>query len=68
MLNCNQVSQLVSESRERPLTLKERIESKIHLMMCSGCRDFKNNVDIIHKAMHKFSGGIFEKKDDDREC
>ena len=54
-LSCHEVTRLVSELRERSLTLKEKMELKVHVMMCSGCRNFESNVDIIHQAMHEFS-------------
>ena len=67
MLNCHQVTRLVSESRERPLTLKEKMKLKVHIMMCSGCRNFEKHIDIIRKAMHGFSSGEYEKRDDKHE-
>ena len=42
MLNCQQVTRLLSESQERTLTLQERISLKMHGMMCSGCRNFES--------------------------
>ena len=63
-LSCDQVTRLVSESQERSLTLKEKMELKVHTMMCAGCRNFENNIDIVHKAMHEFSSGEHEKRDD----
>jgi len=66
MLNCHQVTRMISESRERPLTLKEKMDLKIHLVMCQGCRYFEKNARTIRKAMQKFSTGTHEKRGDDR--
>jgi len=57
---------MISESRERPLTLKEKMDLKIHLVMCQGCRYFEKNARTIRKAMQKFSTGTHEKRGDDR--
>ena len=39
MLNCHQATRLLSENQDRPLTLNERLLLKLHLLMCSGCRN-----------------------------
>ena len=46
---CNEISQLASESLDRPLTLRERLKFKLHLSMCSHCRDYDHNMKFIRK-------------------
>ena len=54
MLNCKQVTQLASQSQERALTRREKIQLKCHLMICSACRNFNKNVNNLHDLMQKF--------------
>lgn len=54
MLSCKEVSRLVSERHERPLGLWERLNIKLHLMMCSGCTRFHRQLDFITTAMRRF--------------
>ncbi|MFY3389268.1 zf-HC2 domain-containing protein [Mannheimia haemolytica] len=36
-MNCRQVTRLISDSKERKLTLKEKIGVKTHLIICPYC-------------------------------
>ena len=56
MLNCQQVTRLLSESQERTLTLQERMSLKVHVMMCSGCRNFGNQM----LTLRQFTRGVTE--------
>jgi len=47
MLNCQQVTKLLSESQERPLTIHERMALRIHLFWCSGCRTFDKQIHSL---------------------
>lgn len=51
MLNCKEVTQLVSESFDRRLSLRERFGLRLHTMMCSTCRLFRQLQHRIHKAI-----------------
>jgi hypothetical protein len=69
MRNCKKITQLISESNERPLLVSEKLDLKMHLMMCSGCNNFNKNVSTINQAMKHFASGKYEKHealDDDQ--
>ena len=59
MLNCRETTRLVSESQERPLTLKEKVGLKFHTMMCAGCRNFQKSIDSLRSAMKGFASGEY---------
>lgn len=44
MLTCKEVSILVSESLEHNLPLRRRMAVRMHLMMCSMCRTYRNQM------------------------
>jgi predicted anti-sigma-YlaC factor YlaD len=50
MLNCKQVSELVSQSMDRPLNWLERWRLGIHLKVCEGCRNFQKHVTVLRMA------------------
>lgn len=50
MLNCKQNSELLSQAMDRPITMREKIAMRMHLMMCSGCRNFEKQLEFIRKA------------------
>lgn len=61
MLNCKSVTRLVSEAQERPLNAREAIGLKVHLMMCSGCRNYSQQIAFLRQAMRAFAQGENEK-------
>ncbi len=50
MLDCKHNTELLSQSLERPLTWRERMAMRMHLMMCRGCRNFEKQLAFIRKA------------------
>lgn len=57
MLNCHEATRLLSESQDRPLTLKERTSLRLHTAMCSGCRNTKQHMDVIRTAAKLYAKG-----------
>ncbi|WPL17476.1 hypothetical protein Thiowin_02495 [Thiorhodovibrio winogradskyi] len=41
MMNCRHATRLMSEDLDRPLSRRERLAPRFHLMMCGGCRQFR---------------------------
>jgi len=44
---CKVLLPLVSEARERPLTMREKITLKLHLFTCEACRRYVAQVEKI---------------------
>lgn len=63
MINCHQVTRLVSESQERQLGLKERMSLKMHVAMCSACRNFSRQIPFIHDSMRAYADGRDEESE-----
>lgn len=55
MLSCFKATQLISLSNERPLAFKEKTALRMHLLMCSACRNFEKNSAALSKAMTEFT-------------
>ncbi len=49
MMNCQQATRLMSEAQERPLSLKEQAELKVHTLICSGCRQFGQQMLLLRQ-------------------
>ncbi|BBP05416.1 hypothetical protein TPL01_31160 [Sulfuriferula plumbiphila] len=61
MLNCQEVTRLVSESQERSLTLREKMSLRTHVMMCSGCRNYEKNMMSLRLTARAFAKGADER-------
>ncbi len=54
MLSCKQVSELVSQSLDRSLTMRERMSVRLHLLMCAACARFGRQLAFIQATIKKF--------------
>lgn len=57
MLNCKEVTELCSEEMERPLQLGERISLVAHLMMCTGCTNFRRQMKALRLVAQSYAAG-----------
>ena len=55
LLNCKQATHLLSEALDRPLSLGERLELKLHLKICTGCRRYQQQMGFIRQACRGLS-------------
>ncbi len=55
MLSCFKATQLISLSNERPLAFKEKAALRMHLLICSMCRNYQTNSKTLGKAMEEFT-------------
>lgn len=53
MMSCKTATHLLSEQLDRELTKSEAISLKVHLMMCTGCTNFRNNIAFLRKACER---------------
>ena len=53
-LTCKDASRLLSEAQERRLGLRERIALRLHLMVCTGCDNFRKQLDFIGTTMRRY--------------
>jgi predicted anti-sigma-YlaC factor YlaD len=60
MMNCQQATRLISESQDRALPLSQSVSLKVHLMMCSGCKNFSLQVPFLSQAMKAYAKGLDE--------
>jgi flavoprotein len=54
MLKCKQATELMSQSQDRALTLNERIQLKLHLLICRGCDNCNKQMSFLHDTMQQF--------------
>ncbi|HCZ9271442.1 MULTISPECIES: zf-HC2 domain-containing protein [unclassified Vibrio] len=55
MMNCKQATRLLSESLDRPLSMKEKATLAMHTSMCSGCRNFGKQMGTIRQMSKQFA-------------
>ncbi len=55
MLNCKQNTELLSQALDRPITFREKLTMRLHLMMCRDCRNFEKQLAFIRKASRELT-------------
>lgn len=53
-LTCKDVSLLISRQHERPLNSGEKFWLRLHLYICTGCRNFQNNTRLMRAAFKRY--------------
>lgn len=49
MLSCKDATRLMSEAQDRDLAMTETIGLEMHLLICSGCRRYREQMDFLHQ-------------------
>lgn len=57
MLSCKEVTELCSAELERPLGTGELLSLRVHLMMCSGCTNFRKQMKLLRQTTQAYSAG-----------
>ena len=58
MLSCKQASQIISQSLDRPLTMRERFALNLHLLICKYCKRFSQQLQTLRVAMNTMVSSI----------
>ena len=51
MISCKRATELISKKMDEPLSFSEGAALAIHLFICEFCEKFKQQVDIIGRAL-----------------
>jgi predicted anti-sigma-YlaC factor YlaD len=52
---CREVHQLTSESMDRDLSMVERARMHMHLLICTACRNFTEQMQFLRRAMQEIA-------------
>ena len=57
MLNCKEMTEVCSAELDRPLRLGEQISMHTHLMMCTGCTQYRRQLGLLRHVAQKYAEG-----------
>ncbi len=62
MLSCKNASQIISQSLDRPLTIRERFALQLHLLICKYCKRFSQQLQTLRVNL-KLTASAIENDD-----
>jgi Putative zinc-finger len=51
MLSCKETTRLLSQGLDRDLAFGERVALRMHLVICRGCRNARNQFEFLRRAL-----------------
>lgn len=57
MMSCKQAAELVSLEQDRQLTFFERINLRIHVLICDACSNYRQQIHVLRDACKRFGSG-----------
>ncbi len=57
MLSCKEVTEVCSAELERPLKLGEQLSLRTHLMMCTGCTNYRKQLKTLREVTRAYADG-----------
>jgi len=51
---CKDVTALLSQAQDRPLTTREKLMLHIHLPLCEACRNFRDQLAFMRRALREY--------------
>lgn len=57
ILNCRDATALMSQEQERKLTLGERLALRLHVLICTGCNNFRRQMVVVRNAARRLGRG-----------
>jgi hypothetical protein len=55
LLSCKKATELIEKRTVVGLSMKEKLQLKIHIRMCSACRAYENQSKTMDKAVQQFT-------------
>ena len=55
MLSCKEVTRIVSQGLDRNLSFSERVRLRVHLGICDGCTNFRDQMALLREAMARLA-------------
>ena len=62
MLNCKDMTKLISDFLEGKISVRQQMELWLHVMMCGMCRRFRSNIIELRKRV-RGSNGLLDHAD-----
>lgn len=63
LLSCKKATFLIEKREIAMLSAKEKVQLKLHTSMCDACRSYEKQSKTVNKALSKWFGNSYKKKE-----
>ncbi|BAO29017.1 anti-sigma factor family protein [Sulfuritalea hydrogenivorans] len=63
MLNCKESTHLISEAEDRSLKVKEKLALEMHILLCKGCRNYRDQMAFLRRACEGYKATLTDDKE-----
>jgi len=53
MLSCREATKMMSDGLDRRLTRWQRMQLRLHVMMCSACRAYRHQLELVRALLRR---------------
>lgn len=57
---CEEITKIVSASFDRPLTVKERLQKRLHFLFCAFCRRYGRQIKVLRDFTRSGANAVEE--------
>ena len=61
LFSCRHMSELTSQSLERPLSRREKVTRRLHMLLCAWCRRYDRQIRFLHRNFTTFASQFPER-------
>ena len=58
MMSCKEAARLISEERDHSLSFGQRMGLRMHLVMCTLCRGYKQNIEALGRIFARAGDAV----------
>lgn len=58
MMSCETAARMISEGKDRPLSLGEKMGLRMHLAMCALCRGYQKNLEVLSEISSRAGDAV----------
>lgn len=60
MLSCVKATELIEQKELTPFSLMQKVQLRMHVAMCSGCRNYMKQTALINKLLNKTFNSVLQ--------
>jgi hypothetical protein len=61
MMSCQEAARLISEGKDHPLSMGQKLGLKMHLVFCALCRGYRKNLEMLSRIAERAGEAVMSR-------